>query len=296
MAEATLVVLGLYGISQFTFAQLGRAVSFPPFGYPAEIRDARDRRAALEEIADRVVAPLARAAGPGGITAPTLDGPFLARRCPGLYEYNLGTYLPFFGAAVARITFVRTTAMHPWQAPGVTTVPSLRSAVSPEFLALLARDAALRDFYFGRVPLRWAPATAPLPANPAGAVAFTVDGKPLPSEPDGAARLVSDGTGTAWLRRNAFDPEEIFQLRLAIGRRDSSTASSITVEVRFSSDLAGPDAGGSLTFPVGSSPGTTIEVDLRQLYAFALSSQVRDLRLVFSTPGDYRLRGAVTRP
>jgi hypothetical protein len=292
LAEITLVSFGVFWGAQFTFGQLGRAVSFPPFGYSAEIRDAIDRRNAVREIDATVVQPIARAGGSSRLVVPTLDGPYLARRCPGLFEYNLTAYRPFFGSAATRITFVRTAAMHPWRPSGVATVPSLRQAVSPEFIALLATPGNVREYYFGHVPLRVAARAAP-PEERFSPEA-RADGKPLPFEPDGTVPVASNGKLEVSLRPQAFDPETAYNLRLAIDRTDAATPPTFTLHVLFGSDLAGSRAGGSITLPARS--GQIFEVDLRQLYAFALSPEVRDVRLAFTDPGQYRLRIATLVP
>jgi hypothetical protein len=292
IAEVTLVGVGIYWGAQAAFGHLGMAVAFPPFGYPAEIRDAIDRRAAIKDIAENVMQPLALAAGPSGMVAPTLDGPFLARLCPGLFEYNLATYTPFFHSFAPRITLVRNAAMHPWQAPGVTTVPSLRSAVSSEFMDLLRRNSAVRAYYLAQVPLRStvrpARTTTQIPPDQ------QENGHLIALEVDGKAEISSDVSFELWLRREAFDPESAPILTLAIDRLDPVSSREFTVTAMFTTELTGGSGSGSITLSARSDQVT--ETDLRQLYAFALSHRIQDLRLVFTAPGKYRLRTAILSP
>ena len=288
MAELTLISLGIYWAAQFTFGQLGLAVAFPPFGPAAEIRDAIARRAAVEELNEKIVRPIGRARLGSAIIAPTLDGPYIAIRHPDLFEYNLSTYSPFFGPTTSGIAFVRNEAMHPWRAPDVATVPSLRAAVSPEFLELLNRDQTLREIYFGHVPLctRTGPAwrANTLPSE------FQTDGAPLPLEPDGSATLASDGNYVLWVRREAFDPESTPLLRLALERLDSVSGREMLLTVAFTSGFSTAQGSGSIA--LAASAGRLTEVDLRQLYAFALSRNVTDVRLILTDPGRYRLHVA----
>jgi len=159
LAESTLIALVAFCGVQTAFGKLGLAVPFPPFGYPAEIRDAVTRRQAIETIRTRLIAPL-RAESTGPIVAPTLDGACLRARWPSLFEYNLSHYAPFFVSDVRDIQWVRTAAMQPWHTRAVATVPVLREAVSPAFLVALAREPTLREFYFASVPLRATPVAA----------------------------------------------------------------------------------------------------------------------------------------
>jgi hypothetical protein len=288
MAELTLVGLGVFWSAQAAFGQLGLAVAFPPFGYSAEIRDAIDRRAAITEITEKIVRPIALARSQSGTVAPTLDGPYLALRYPSLFEYNLSTYTPFFVSAAPGITFIRNPAMHLWRAPDVATVSSLRVAVSPEFLELLVRNPVMRDYYFAHIPLRSTTGrnefAHQLPSGP------QADGTALALASDGTAAIISDGKYELWLRRTAFDPESSTLLRLAIDRLGPESGQGINLAVVFTTDFAATQGGGSITLAPPFDRVT--EVDLRQLYAFALSRRVSDLRLIFTEPGRYRLRVA----
>ena len=278
LGELTLVALAAYGAAQTALGHLGLAVAFPPFGYPAEIRDAIDRRAGITALRQKVISPIARAAGGGPITVPTLDGPFIAAHHAGLFDYNFCTYLPFFGEAARRVILVRNAAMHPWSAPGVATVPVLRDAVSPAFVALLARDEALRSYYLAPIPLRTRPVATP------GSTA------PLPGlESDGTITIRDAGTALV-LHSDAFDPETAPKLTLAVERIGGG---DVRLDVIFQSDFAA-DSGGPLVLAAGNSRAA--EADLRQWYAFALSRRVSDLRLVFSEPGRYRVRAAALAP
>lgn len=272
------MALGIFCAAQTTLGHLGLAVAFPPFGYPAEISDAIDRRTALVQLRDTVVAPIARAAAGGSITVPTLDGPFIASRHVSLFDYNLSIYRPFFGEASRDVSFVRHAAMHPWHTREVATVPGLRDAVSPAFLALLARDEALRSYYFARPVLRTRPASAP------GAAAS------LPGlDTDGTITIRDAGTALL-LRGEEFDPEILPRLTLAIEKLGGG---DVRLEVIFKSDFA-TDSGGPLV--IGARDGAAVEADLRQWYAFALSRRVSQVRLVFTEAGRYRVRAAALAP
>jgi hypothetical protein len=289
LAEITLVGIGGYWCAQAAFGHLGLAVAFPPFGYPAEIRDSIDRRQAIAEIAEKVWSPISSMAGSSsGLTVPTLDGPFLASHCPGLFDYNLATYLPFFSPANPAVTLVRNAQMHPWTGPGTVTVSSLRAAVSGEFMNLIRHNAGVRSYYFSRIPLRSMARPDPhlmprthVASEPAG---------PLTGQSEGFAQFTEDGRRLYWVRRTAFDPESAPVLRISLEGLPPAGPGEVAVRLEFTTDIADATGGGTITLP--ARPDDVIETDLRQLYAFSLSRQVRDVRLMVTTPGDYRLRMA----
>ena len=128
------------------------AVAFPPFGYPAEIRDAERRRAAIGVLRHELIRELATHLK-GAAVVPTLDGAYIEAAYPSLFSYNLSHYRPFFADLSGRMELVRNTAMQTWHTGAVRTVPVLRDAVSPAFTRLLNGDPALRAFYYAEVPL-----------------------------------------------------------------------------------------------------------------------------------------------
>jgi hypothetical protein len=270
---AELTVVGLMGFvaAQTAFGLLGMAVAFPPFGYPAEIRDAGRRRAAVERLRDDVVGMMAKHLGDGGVI-PTLDGNYLKATCPSLFSYNLSHYSPFFGHQPGRPELVRNPAMQTWHATTVRTVPVLREAVSPALPRLLADDPVLRSYYFAEVPLE----ARSLAAN----------------RPPGGTRVESDGSSIVSLRAEAWDPEVLPRLQLAAEDRDA--AGNLTVTVVFWSELLQADWRG--TVALSQIPGQTTEVDLRQVYAFALSPRVANLRVILPEPGRYWFRLAEAAP
>jgi hypothetical protein len=239
---------------QAVFGRLGLAVAFPPFGYAAEIRDARVRRAAVEELRTQLLPAIQRAAGSQPITVPTLDGSYLAERWPSLFDYNLGIYAPFFADGLRGVALVRTGAMHPWTAPGVATVPSLRDAVSPTFRAVLLRDEAVRSFYLGRMALRTQPAAA--------------NGAPALPPPSGD-----------------FDPEALPRWLLAADGSPSAAGAEVRVVLSFTSDFGRHEAAATAVLRVGE----RTEADLRQIVAFALSRRVSEVSLRAESPTGARV-------
>ncbi|MBL9200103.1 MAG: hypothetical protein JNL39_06330 [Opitutaceae bacterium] len=252
LAEITVALLLGFGVAQTAIGRLGLAVAFPPFGYAAEIRDARVRRAALDELRTQLLPAIQRARGNEPITVPTLDGSYLGERWPSLFDYNLATYAPFFGDSLRGIALVRTAAMHPWPAPGAATVPSLRAVVSPAFRAALPRDEILRRFYLGRMALRTHPAAADaLPALP------------LPS--------------------GDFDPEA--QPRWLFSAAGPAAGTEVRAVLAFTSDFGRHEAAATVVLRAGEHA----EADLRQIVAFALSRRISDVSLRVESPADARV-------
>ena len=257
MAEITVAGLVLFGSAQFAFGRLGLAVAFPPFGYAAELRDAGVRRAALGEVRTQLLPAIQRARGSEPITVPTLDGSYLGERWPSLFDYNLATYAPFFGDGLRGVKLVRTTAMHPWPAPGVTTEASLRDAVSPAFRELLLRDEAVRRLYLGRTLLR----------TTAGPTDFSTVSPSLPGR---------------------FDPESRPRLLVFLEPAAGQTGETRLV-VSFNSDFGSHEHAALLVIR----PGEGAEADLRQVVAFALSRHISDVRIRPDGPDTLRLTFAL---
>lgn len=266
LGELTVLALVAFGAAQTLVAQLGRAVAFPPFGYPAEIRDAERRRAAVDEL--RHV--LGKLDG-RPMTIPTLDGAFLQERAVSLFSYNLSHYEPFFGDAAARLRLVRNDVMQTWRTQWVETVPSLRASVSAEFYGELRQTPELRDYYFREVPLR--------------AEAQESGGRPVGLNTEWR----SDGQSPLTIKREAWDPETMSCLRLEIEAADASSLAAVPLEVVLRSGLTGSDWRGRLVMKAGR----TMLIDLQQVYACSLSEQVENLRVVLVQPGHYRVRAEV---
>lgn len=268
-AELTVIALAGFVAVQSTFGLLGMAVAFPPFGYPAEIRDAGRRRAAVEVLREQVVGTMAARLGPGAVV-PVLDGNFIQATYPSLFSYNLSHYRPFFADQAGGLDFVRNPAMQPWHTGAVRTVPVLRDAVSPAFLRLLDETPALRAFYYAAVPLV---------ARPVGA-----------GHEAGGLTVDSDGRTPIELRQDAWDPEIAPLLRLA--GRDPGAATETLVTVVFWSERLNADW--HATVVLRGTAGQ--EVDLRQVYAFSLSHRVANLRVFPAQPGRYWFRLAEAGP
>ena len=270
-AELTVIGLAFFVTAQSAFGLLGMAVAFPPFGYPAEIRDAGRRRAAVEVLRRHVVGTMADRLGPGAVV-PVLDGNYIQAAYPSLFSYNLSHYEPFFADQSRGLTFVRNAAMQPWRTVAVRTVPVLRDAVSPSFIRLLDEDQTLRAFYLREVLLE-----------------ARTRGENFPA---GGPGVASDGTTQVELRPDAWDPETAPVLHLAV--RDTGTAGEIPVTVIFWSDRLNADWRGTVV--LHGSAAAESEVDLRQVYAFSLSHRVARLRVLLPIPGRYWIRLAEVSP
>lgn len=264
---AELTVIGLAGFValQTSFGALGLLVSFPPFGYPAELRDAGIRRAAVATLRNDLESLQSRL-GPGAVV-PTIDGPALKAACPSLFRYNLSHYRPFLGEAANGLVLVRNTAMQSWHTPSVRTVPDLRAAVSPEFVRLLGQDRRLQELYCAEVPLEAQAATENFPE-------------------DGFLTVESDGRNEIMIRADTWDP--LVQPRLLIAPAGAQAVPPSEITVVFRSGLLQRDWRGAVQSE--EQTAAMLVVDLRQNCAFALSDQVADLRVVIATPGRYRFR------
>ena len=282
--EATVILLCGFCAAQLAFGSIGLAVSFPPFGFPAEIRDAIARRQNVDDLAHKVVQRVADTIG-GLAVVPTLDGGYINARHPSLFDYNLVRYLAFFGPEARDIKFVRNSAMQPFSGPGVDTVPALRDAVSSDFLKLLQRDARLRDYYFTPITLRLDSSGSALGSQQS--VSERVR-EPPRRDGDDAILLTSDGRTSLSVRDQSFDPEALPHLVVEIQKEQGAPHGDIKVRVFFQCDfdLEGPR--GSIQLPSDGS-GVSV-VDLRQIYAFALSRRISDVRIEFIEPGNYRVR------
>ena len=284
MAEITVVALIGFVTAQTMFGAIGLAVSFPPFGYPAEIRDAITRRRNVHELATNIISPTSPSSD-SPVAIPTLDGAYINLKHPSLFEYNLSSYLPFIGKPENDIALVRNAAMQPGVGPRVRTVASLRTAVSPRFIELLQRNVTLRDYYMLPVMLRAETTTSPVsiePPTPASVFQGTAE-----ADVDGALRLRSDGQAVLRVVDSPFDPETLPYLRLRIEHLRDGQRSDFNVGVAFQTDFDLTPVRGTLHIP--ASEAAIMSVDLRQLYAFALSRHVSNLKLVFSEPGTYRI-------
>jgi hypothetical protein len=290
-AELTLVAVGIFVAAQSAFGLLGMAVAFPPFGYPAEIRDAERRREAVAVLRHEIIGELAAGAR-GPTVVPTLDGSYIKAIYPSLFEYNLSNYLPFFSDLTGNLKFVRNPAMQPDFIGAVQTVPVLRDAVSDSFMKSLAGKSGLRAFYFREVPLR----ARNLPETPERQpqVDFVVKGGAIHAEPTGGVVIESSGATEILIREQPWDPEQAPHLRVAARRLDAHSRQETQVAVVFASELVHGDWRGTLA--LRATPGAIAEVDLRQAYAFSLSRQVANLRVVLIQPGRYLFQMAELTP
>lgn len=268
VGEITVTVLALFLAAQTAFGLLGMAVSFPPFGYPAGIRDAVRRRSAVEALSRQVADRMATLPGDSAVV-PTLDGKFINAAYPSLFIYNLSIYRPFFSDSAAGLDFVRNPAMQSWDTSSVRTVPVLRDAVSPDFIRLLAEDPVLKAFYFE-------------------SVSMVATSKQMEVQTTGGTTFESNGSTPIVVREQPWDPEKAPRLQIEVRTAANSHPEGITVNVVFWSELAKSDWAGS--FVLQSQPGVITEVDLRQVYAFSLSNHVSNLRVMPEMPGTYWIR------
>ena len=285
MAEVSLVFLGAFWAAQTAFGALGLAVAFPPFGYPAEIRDAITRRAAIAELRHTLIEPIARNVGPSA-KVPALEGSQIAARHPSLFDYNLTRYQPFFGEAANAITFVRNPAMQRWGSRSVETVPILRDAVSPAFVELLRSDAHVRGYYLEA----FTPQVLSQRSRSTDRVPLTVRavGCELGREPDGSAIVESSQPIKFVVRDSLFETETLPCLRFAAERIDAPPGGEILIAVEFMCEFTGVMR--TQTFAVRTAVDHIAVIDLRQSAAFALSRVALNLRVVLVQPGRYRLR------
>ena len=89
-------------------------------------------------------------------------------------------------------------------------------------------------------------------------------------------------------------PETAPRLRLVMRTIDGSAPQEIPVAVVFWSQCLNADWRGTLV--LRRTAGYAAEVDLRQVYAFSLSTRVADLRLLLTKPGRYWFRLAEVTP
>jgi hypothetical protein len=290
--EATLILVCMFGIAQTAFGAIGLAVSFPPFGYPAEIRDGDTRRHNVDQLKRDIVARIKAAAGQP-ITVPTLDGAYINTKYPSLFDYNLAHYFPIIDERGRDIDWVRNSAMQAWSGPRVRSVPQIRPAVSPTFIQLLEKDPLLREYYFAPIPLRLQPSSSAIaaitPPDPAHVIAGI--GR---READGSIIVESNGNTRLTLHVPDFDPESLPFLKLAIEAERRDQSHDITLGVALRSQFNVSELRGTLKLPNGEK--NTKSVDLRQIYAFALSQTVSEVRIIFGEPGTYRVRVAELSP
>ena len=255
LAELSVLALAGFIAVQSVFDRLGLAVDFPPFGYPAELRDAGRRRTAVARLNTEIMAQFPSVAGEQ-VVIPTLDGPYLRRLSPGLFLYNLSHYEPFFGPATEQPALVRGPGMQTWTTSAVRLVPNLAAALSPEFLKKLSSDAALRGHYLAEVPL------TPESTRPAPDL-------PLPPA------LTPTSPGEFSLRAAAFPPDTAPRLRLWL---TPTGPGPLRVTVVFDSEIVGGDWQGVLELPAATP--MPVVFDLRQVYAFSLGGKISRLHLV----------------
>lgn len=267
LAQFTVLATLGYGVLQGGFDWLGMAVESPPFGYPAEIRDADRRRDAVHRLQDHVIAPLLHARASDNLLLPTLNGAYIARLHPSLFTYNLDRYLPFFAQDLDSVTWIRNDAMQQSFSSQIITVPSLRAATEAETIRRLASDPHLRAYYLGEVALGARATEEPRPSHDPEKQG------PLPAAP----RWIDTPEQREWyVSLENWDPETAHVVRFQMEPRTTQTSPVIRASVSFRSETFGMRWEGWLDLPVDNG---ILDADLLQVYAFALSERVSDLSI-----------------
>jgi hypothetical protein len=216
---------------------------------------------------------------------PLLSGQNIASQYPVLHEdYDMSEYLDLIAAGSGQPKLVRNSALQEGTRD-VETVSSLRTAVGSGFTRLLEQDPYFQRLYAAPVTLR----THEVPCDGVGGSATLVDSlhraQDVAIHPDGSIWFRSEGDAELVVRAGAWDPESAGELRLGVSQMGASTAT--TIDVGFLGDLHIPYP--TYQIPVPSDNKVCVSANLLQLYPYALSTTVRDLRLFFTTPGLYRL-------
>lgn len=269
LAELFVAGLAAFLAAQTAGGLLGLAVPFPPFGYAAEIRDAERRRAAVAILREDFQPRLRRVAADSAV--PVLDGNSIHAQWPDLFRYNLSHYAAFLSDGAPPLHWVSVPGMQGWRSPQVVTVKSLRPNLTPALLAAVRSDSLLRRLYLGATGLDVEAASSAPPTAPVSLFDVEV--------PAAGAIAIPARTGK-------WDPDSAFQLEIRVDRTARANSSPIPARIVFASEIAGADWWGAVNLP----PGKPVRLDLRQVYAYSLSAEVGDLRLVLLEPGHYRLR------
>ncbi len=282
-AQATLVTLLLFVAAQKAVGYLGMAVDWPPIGYEAGIRDAKTRRASVRELGNSVFGSEPNQSQ-SPIKIPVLGGEFINTNFRSLASYDLTAYMPFLNPKSNGFTLLRAPYMQ-CDNRNAVMVPSLKDAVSPEFLSALRTSQNLQNLYFANVSLRG----APFPRQ--GEVSASFDSienfEDITHQEDGSALLTSSGEGSIWVKREQWEPETAPQLRIGIQCTSEPTIQEFPIAVSFQSSFRGVTSRSQLLIHNQSNSITV--VDLRQLYAFALSDTVEGLRITLVQPGRYQI-------
>ncbi len=290
-AELTLISLIGFVTAQTTFGLLGMAVAFPPFGYPAELRDAGRRKHAVEFLRTHLVGKMA-AASTGVVVVPTLDGRYIKAVFPSLFDYNLSRYRPFYEDLATNLRFVRGPGMQPWPNDSVQSVSELRPAISPLFLTAVANDPELRALYLGEVPLEGQSLPGPVVSEKMPGPGFPKD--PTTPETDTGVQIESDGHTGIVIRESDWNPNTAPHLRLNLQLLSPQSSKEFSITVSFWNELMKDDWRGTISSQDLGQYG--VDLDLRQAYAFSLSTHVRHLRIILTQPGIYRVRLAEITP
>lgn len=225
------------------------------------------------------------------IVLPTLDGRYIQQKSPILAHYNLSHYAAFLFDPTAKVRLVRNPALSAWGGEKVAVVSSLRKAIDPLFLDLLEKHPALQSYYLAsvEVPLR--------SDSQRGKVGRRQKNSPLLRVSDGTTRLV--------VKAGRWDPDQLFMLRFqgrfeALEPMPQTSSSNLfspsslkapsppahaKVHILFSGSLRIPYPQPWFLLPTDMT--IDLSIDLRQIYAYALSDEIEDLALLFSTPGRY---------
>lgn len=255
------------------------------------IKETQLRQQQLYELVS-VFAKYAQRTAPAPMRIVTLDGEYLYPHYNLLAKYNLAHYRPFFASFDSRLTLLRNAAMFDWGSEATTTVPSLRTAVDPDFIHALETDVALQALYFGAIELQTSPRSPPSTGAPLAVHQLKLSNAQSVAAEEGTLSFSTRGGAEIRLVEGVWDPEAAHVLTLRVEGEnigDRGTAKpEIEIELTFSGELKVPYAANRIRIP---SDGGQLSIDLLQLYSYALNPTVRDLVLRFPHGGRYRISG-----
>lgn len=246
------------------------------------LREHRQERQAVETLRREIVQPLRRRSAT--VTLPDCEGAILCRRFPAL-EFVWGEQPPlstFDGVLADRpeqLDFVQHQRGLGPLPRGVRAVPSLRDAVSPEFLEELKSNQTLRELVLstpqilgttvGDVPAGHALSLEPIPN------ATTVSQSE--TEPGGS----SDEPLEQFAVDARWSPESrpLLLIRLTA---DSVSAPPV-LQLQFIGRDFGPSPVHELAWPADRPPAARF--DLLQLNGYALEGELESLQVLAAPPG-----------
>jgi len=286
--KATVLALSVYLAMQYSATYGGELSLCPPIGRGAYIRQAKERKQAIEHLAS-VYGKLFDDLTATTVNMPTLDAPYIVAKYPCLIVYNLSQYLDVITPKDRQFILYRNNAMQTLRAAEIQTVHSLRDTISPDVLRELLQNRDLRDLYFGPVVLESITTSAsqlphdllsaPVTNNLSNAKTLWQEERILVFESDGVAELqIAKGT---------FDPEIDHLLHIGITPTCPVASSEVRIELLFEGELS--IAYPQCTITLANSKSQHVSVDLLQIYAYALSKSITNLRLRFPARGCYRV-------